>query len=44
LKDLLSLKKNKTDKLNLFYSSSQLPSGRLLATIDSGKETGIARK
>jgi hypothetical protein len=44
LKDLLSLKKNKTDKLNLFYSSSQLPDGRLLATIDSGNETGIARK
>jgi hypothetical protein len=44
LKDLLSLKKNKTDKLNLFYSSSQLPDGRLLAIIDSGNETGIARK
>ena len=44
LRDLLSLKKNKTDKLNLFYSSSQLPEGRLLAIIDSRNETGIARK
>ena len=44
LKDILSLKKNKTDKLNLFYSSSELPKGKILATIDSGNETGIARK
>jgi len=43
LKDILSLRKNKTDKLNLFYSSSELPSGRTLATI-AGEETGIARK
>ena len=43
LKDLLSLKKNKTDKLNLFYSSKELPNGRTLATI-AGDETGIARK
>ena len=43
LKDILSLRKNKTDKLNLFYSSSELPSGRTLATI-AGDETGIARK
>ncbi len=44
LKDILSLKKSKTDKLNLFYSSRELPDGRLLATIDSGNDTGIARK
>jgi len=43
LKDILSLRKNKTEKLNLFYSSSELPSGRTLATI-AGEETGIARK
>ena len=43
LKDILSLRKNKTDKLNLFYGSSELPSGRTLATI-AGEETGIARK
>jgi hypothetical protein len=43
LKDILSLRKNKTDKLNLFYSSSELPLGRTLATI-AGEETGIARK
>ena len=43
LKDILSLRKNKTDKLNLFYSSSELPAGKTLATI-AGDETGIARK
>ncbi len=43
LKDILSLRKNKTDKLNLFYSSSELPTGRTLATI-AGEEAGIARK
>lgn len=43
LKDVLSLRKNKTDKLNLFYSSSELPAGRTLATI-AGEETGMARK
>ena len=43
LKNVLSLRKNKTDKLNLFYSSSELPAGRILATI-AGEETGIARK
>ena len=44
LKDILSLKKNKTDKLNLFYSSLELPNGRLLATIVAENEKGIARK
>jgi hypothetical protein len=43
LKDILSLRKNKADKLNLFYSSSELPAGRTLATI-AGEETGVARK
>lgn len=43
LKDILCLRKNKTDKLNLFYSSSELPAGRTLATI-AGEETGVARK
>jgi hypothetical protein len=43
LKDILSLRKNKTDKLNLCYSSSELPKGKTLATI-AGEETGIARK
>ena len=43
LKDILSLRKNKTDKLNLSYSSSELPAGRTLATI-AGEETGVARK
>jgi hypothetical protein len=44
VKDILSLKKNKSDKLNLVYSSTELPKGRLLATIVSESETGIARK
>jgi hypothetical protein len=44
LKDILGLRKNKTDKLNLFYTSHELPDGRLLATIISENETGIARK
>jgi hypothetical protein len=44
LKDILSLKKNKADKLSLYYSSHELPNGRLLAIIDSENETGIARK
>ena len=43
LRDILSLRKNKTEKLILFYSSSELPSGRTLAMI-AGDETGIARK
>jgi hypothetical protein len=44
LKDILGLKKNKNDKLNLFYSSTQLPNGRLLAVIVAENERGIARK
>jgi len=44
LKDILSLKRHKTDKLNLVYSSSQLPNGRMIATIDSENDTGIATK
>ena len=44
LKDVLKLKKNKNSRLNLFYSSDQLPAGRLLATIVSENETGIASR
>jgi len=43
LKDILSLRQNKTDKLNVFYNSAELPAGRTLAVI-AGEETGIARK
>jgi hypothetical protein len=43
LKDILSVRKNKTDQFTLFYSSSELPAGRTLARI-AGDETGIARK
>lgn len=42
LKDILSLKKNRNSKLSLFYSSDELPAGRLLATIVSQSENGIA--
>src|SRR4030095_9607720 len=44
LKDILALKKTKTDKLNLVYSSAELTKGRLLATIVPDDGTGIARK
>lgn len=33
VKDILSLQKNNPGKLNLYYSSAELPKGRLLATI-----------
>ena len=44
VKDILRLKKNKSSKLSLFYSSNELPDGRLLATIVSENENGIARR
>ena len=44
VKDILRLKKNKSSKLNLFYSSHELPDGRLLATIVSENENGIASR
>ena len=44
LKDITRLKKQKSDKLGLFYSSQQLPDGRLLAMIDSGNDSGIASR
>ncbi len=34
--DIVSLQKNNTGKLSLYYSSSELPKGRVLATIVSG--------
>jgi len=36
VKDILSLKKTNSSVLNLYYSSSELPDGRLLTTIISG--------
>lgn len=44
VKDILGLKKNKNSKLNLFYSSKELPTGRSLATIVSANENGIASR
>ena len=44
VKDILRLKKNKGSKLSLFYSSNELPNGRLLATIVSENENGIAAR
>jgi len=44
LKEILGLKKNKDSRLSLFYSSKQLPAGRLLATLNTSKENSIASK
>jgi len=44
VKDILRLKKTKSSKLSLFYSSQELPDGRLLATIVSENENGIASR
>ncbi|MEI9912962.1 MAG: hypothetical protein WDO71_26965 [Bacteroidota bacterium] len=35
VKDILTLQKSNPGKLGLYYSSSELPKGRLLATIIS---------
>lgn len=37
IQDILALQKNKSSKLNLFYSSKELPEGRLLAVINRGE-------
>ena len=44
LKDIVSLKKNNGDKLGIYYSSHELPHGRLLAILDSGNQGVIAMK
>lgn len=44
LKDLSSLKKSKESKLNIFYSSSELPKGKLLASLAVSNETSVAVK
>lgn len=44
VKDILSLKKNKNSKLNIFYSSAELPKGRELASLALSGETSIASK
>ena len=41
IKEVLALQKSKSSKLNLFYSSKELPEGRLLAVIN-GRETKTA--
>jgi hypothetical protein len=42
VKDILALQKNKDEKLNLYYSSKELPGGRLLAVIkNSGEKTAV---
>ena len=43
-KEILSLKTKNTGTLNLYYSSSQLPNGRLLATIALTNQKSIARR
>lgn len=42
LKDILPLQKNKEEKLNLYYSSKELPGGRLLAVVTSSGEKTAA--
>ena len=44
LKDIPGLQKNSLSKINLFYSSKELPSGRLLASISTGSESTVVRK
>jgi hypothetical protein len=44
LKDISGLKKSKDTKLNIFYSSNELPKGRVLATLDVSKGTSVAMK
>jgi hypothetical protein len=38
VKDILALQKNKNTRLNLFYSSAEIPQGRLLVTISGANE------
>jgi hypothetical protein len=44
LKDISGLKKRKDSMLNIVYSSSELPKGKVLATLDVSKETSVAMK
>jgi hypothetical protein len=44
LKDISGLKKSKDTKLNVFYSSNELPKGRELATVDVSNETSVVMK
>jgi len=44
LKDISGLKKSKDSKLNIFYSSNELPKGKVLATLDVSNETSVAMK
>ena len=41
--DLISLRKNETDVLKLYYRSSEIPNGRLLLSIVSEKQSVAAR-
>ena len=44
LKDVPGLQKNTITAINLFYSSKEIPSGRLLASISTGSESTVVRK
>lgn len=44
LKDISGLKKSKDSKLNIFYSSTELPKGKLLASLAVSNETSVAVK
>jgi len=43
IKDILSLQKNKNGKLSLYYSSKELPAGRLLVAIDDANGATAGR-
>ena len=44
VKDILALQKNKDSKLNLYYSSKELPEGRLLVSITNGAEKNVSAR
>ena len=44
LKDISGLKKSKDSKLSIFYSSNELPKGKILATLAVSNETSVAMK
>lgn len=44
LKDISGLKKSKDSKLNIVYSSNELPNGKVLATLIVSSETSVAMK
>ena len=42
--DIITLKKAGTDVFKIYYSSSELPNGRMLASISGGNNDAVSRK